>query len=144
MLFKTIYVQAGQSLVDIAIQEYGNVEGIFKLLVHNKGLLSGITDELLAGDMLLVESSPAKPAENTKPLSKTDTALNTQLFANMVMNNMLNRNPAALGLNLVANDHEPSSSYDTPKPEGANYFRGDDYIYHHVEGRWKRSTILLF
>lgn len=53
--YKTIEVKAGQSLVDIAIQEYGNVEGVFKFLVHNKGVLSGITDELLAGDKLAVK-----------------------------------------------------------------------------------------
>jgi len=44
----------------------------------------------------------------------------------------------------IVNDHEPLNSTDPPSPAIANYFRSDDYIYHHVNGLWKRIPIHKF
>ncbi len=48
---------------------------------------------------------------------------------------------AALG---IVNDHEPLNSTDPPSPYNANYYKGDDYIYHRVNGLWKRTMINKF
>ncbi len=50
---RTIKVKKDQSLADIAIQEYGHVEGIFFLVEDNLKLI-GITDNVFAGDDLLI------------------------------------------------------------------------------------------
>lgn len=44
----------------------------------------------------------------------------------------------------IMNDHEPTSSTDPPSPPLANWYKGDDYIYHRVNGLWKRSSISKF
>jgi len=47
-----ITVQAGQSLADIAVQEYGTVEGMVLILQANPGI--GISDELTPGMELII------------------------------------------------------------------------------------------
>ncbi len=42
------------------------------------------------------------------------------------------------------NDHEPTSSLDPPNPPSANYFMGDDHVYHHINGVWKRISLSTF
>lgn len=44
----------------------------------------------------------------------------------------------------IYNDHEPYSSNDAPNPLGANYFKGDDYIYERCGEIWKRSILQQF
>jgi hypothetical protein len=44
----------------------------------------------------------------------------------------------------VYNDHEPLSSDETPSPLNANFYKGDDYIYHRVNLRWKRTNLKHF
>lgn len=51
---KTISVQAGQNIWDIAIQEYGNAEAVMLILQANPGL--GLTDTLTPGQSLLIWS----------------------------------------------------------------------------------------
>ena len=45
---------------------------------------------------------------------------------------------------LINNDHEPYSSNDAPNPLGANYFKGDDYVYQRSGNVWKRTYLNLF
>ncbi len=52
---QAIKVKKDQSLADIALQEYGHVEGVF-LLVEDNPQLIGITDNVFAGDELLVRA----------------------------------------------------------------------------------------
>lgn len=54
---KTVYVKARQTLWDIAIQEYGNAEGVAFLLVSNPGI--NITDVLSAGQEIIVYTDRA-------------------------------------------------------------------------------------
>lgn len=54
---KTVYVKARQTLWDIAIQEYGNAEGVGFLLVSNPGI--NITDVLTAGQEIIVYTDRA-------------------------------------------------------------------------------------
>jgi hypothetical protein len=50
---KTIVITQGQTIYDIAIQEYGCYEGV-KLLCDDNGL--GLVTELVAGDTLLIRN----------------------------------------------------------------------------------------
>jgi len=50
---QTIKVRKDQTLLDIALQEYGGVNGVFFLVEDNKNLI-GITDSVFEGDDLLI------------------------------------------------------------------------------------------
>jgi len=51
---KLIYVQTGQSLVDLAIQEYKAVEGMFLLMLANQEVVASLTIDLKPGTPLKV------------------------------------------------------------------------------------------
>lgn len=53
---RDITVKPNQSLFDIAIQEYGNIEGVFHLVEDNESL-TGITDNVFAGEVLKVRDN---------------------------------------------------------------------------------------
>ena len=53
---RTIKVKKDQSLMDISLQEYGNVEGVF-LIVEDNDKLIGITDNVFAGEELLIRDN---------------------------------------------------------------------------------------
>ncbi len=50
---RIIKVKKDQSLADIALQEYGHVEGVF-FLVEDNATLIGITDNIYEGDQLII------------------------------------------------------------------------------------------
>ncbi len=54
---RTIKVKKGQSLTDIALQEYGHIEGLF-LLVADNTTLEGITDNVFMDEELLIGDTP--------------------------------------------------------------------------------------
>lgn len=56
MLAKIIYVKRGQSLTDIAIQEYKAVEGMFLVMLANQPTITGITMPLVPGTALKIWS----------------------------------------------------------------------------------------
>ena len=45
---------------------------------------------------------------------------------------------------VVLSDHEPLNSNEQPSPVSANYYKADDYVYHRVNGIWKRTSISKF
>ncbi len=49
-------VEPDQSLFDIAVEAYGDVAGVFWLLADNADRLSGLTDRLLAGQVLAIRN----------------------------------------------------------------------------------------
>lgn len=49
----TITVSDGQTLIDIAIQQYGCYEGVFDLIKDNEGL--GLSSQLVAGQVLNIK-----------------------------------------------------------------------------------------
>lgn len=51
---KLIYVQPGQSLIDLAIQEYKAVEGVFLLMLANQDVVDSITADFEPGTELKV------------------------------------------------------------------------------------------
>lgn len=51
---KVIYVQPGQSLIDLAIQEYKAVEGMFLLMLANQDIITSLTVDLEPGTALKV------------------------------------------------------------------------------------------
>ncbi len=54
MKAKVIIVRDGQTLVDIAIQEYGVFEGIFLVAFANTSKINSITQDLIAGMQLVI------------------------------------------------------------------------------------------
>lgn len=52
---QTIEVRRGQSLMDIAVQEFGTVEAVFDLVQDNN--LRGITSNVYHGDELKIRNS---------------------------------------------------------------------------------------
>lgn len=53
---KIIRVKRGQSLIDIALQEYVATEGIFLLMMANQGVITSVTMPLVPGTPLTVWS----------------------------------------------------------------------------------------
>jgi len=51
----TVPVQEGQTIKDIAAQEYGAVEGIAQLMVDNPSVISDINVDLVAGTILNIQ-----------------------------------------------------------------------------------------
>lgn len=51
---KLIYVQPGQSLIDLAIQEYKATEGMFLLMLANQDVVTSLTVDLEPGTALKV------------------------------------------------------------------------------------------
>ena len=58
---KTITVQDRQSVIDIAVQEYGSAEGCFALMRDNPSIVS-ITQQLSPGEKLRIISAPEDKA----------------------------------------------------------------------------------
>jgi len=54
---KTITVKAGQTIYDIAIQEYGGVEGVRSLIADNVGTINR-SSVLTVGQLVKVKSDP--------------------------------------------------------------------------------------
>lgn len=51
---KIVVVQHGQSIWDIALQEYGSVEAVFKLQEENSEFIPNLDVDLKAGQKLLI------------------------------------------------------------------------------------------
>ncbi|MCE1202917.1 MAG: hypothetical protein LWX09_12565 [Bacteroidia bacterium] len=78
--------------------------------------------------------NPQPPTPNPQPLTpKTSSIFSIQRRFQLIRTN--------LG---IMNDHEPFSSTDPPSPPGATWYKGDDFIYHRVNGLWKRTTLSKF
>lgn len=76
MGYKEIVVKKGQSLSDISVQEYGNVEGVFALMVDNSVKLNAMSDVLVPGTILRIRKSnpyaiqtAGNHVTNTNPLN---------------------------------------------------------------------------
>jgi hypothetical protein len=54
MLVKNIKIEPGQNLFDIAVQEYGSVEGVFLVMLANTDKIGSITDDLIPGQSLTI------------------------------------------------------------------------------------------
>lgn len=55
-----IKVKIDQTLMDIALQEYGDIDGVFWLVQDNTDLI-GITDTLQEGQSLIIREEKIKP-----------------------------------------------------------------------------------
>lgn len=53
-----ITIEKGQSIIDVAIHQYGSVEGIFLLLGDNPGKINRIDEPLAGGLSLAVQRDP--------------------------------------------------------------------------------------
>lgn len=59
MEFYSTYVANGESVVDIAMREYGHVDGIFYLYEDNPGKFSNLTDTVATGTLLVIRKDPS-------------------------------------------------------------------------------------
>jgi len=73
---KTVIVEDRQTIWDIAVQEYGGVDGVFQLIEDNPGLTIG--SDLQGGQLLKIKSAPVNATvlaymqlNNVKPVSLT-------------------------------------------------------------------------
>lgn len=73
---KEIVVYEGQNLVDIAIQEYGSLEGVWQLLMDNPFMRS-IDYILQAGDKLKIDTTKIIRKDITDYLAKRKININT-------------------------------------------------------------------
>jgi hypothetical protein len=80
------------------------------------------------------ESNPSDPA-----------APSSGLVSNFLMNNTQSSTaPLVISSGGIWNDHEPASSDEEPSPAFANYYKSDDFVYHRLAGKWKRTTLKTF
>jgi hypothetical protein len=61
-----------------------------------------------------------------------------------ISNPLTNANWGEYQPGLIYNISEPQSSIETPNPQNANYFEGDDYTYKRIGIIWKRSPHTQF
>jgi len=54
MKVKSIIIQPGQNLFDVAVQEYSSVEGVFLVMLANTDKIKSITDDLVPGMSLTI------------------------------------------------------------------------------------------
>ena len=67
------------------------------------------------------------------------------LVSSFLMNNTQSSNaPLVISSSGIWNDHEPASSEEEPSPAFANYYKSDDFVYHRLAGKWKRTALKTF
>lgn len=91
MAYKTTTISQGQSLLDIAIQEYGSPEGAFVIMEDNPGLFPSITTHTVTGSEVLIRPQvpqDLRPAE-AQYFLRNDIRINT------------NANPGGIGFMLI-------------------------------------------
>ena len=96
MAVKTIVVKGRQTLWDIAIQEYGSIEGVEQLIADNPGLVD-YESNLVAGTLLKVKSDAVDKdvvdfftKNELEPISALDGENNTGGDFNNDFNNDFN------------------------------------------------------
>lgn len=134
-----VVVQYGQSLIDVAVQHGGSLDTIYAILQLNRNILTGLTDAIVPGTLLSIprKQSPHTPRRQGNTVAESNTLQLARQAA------LWQRLPSAQG-NLIQNEREPASAYDEPSPADANYYIGDDHVYHRVDGRWKRTPLINF
>jgi hypothetical protein len=55
-----------------------------------------------------------------------------------------NSSPLVVAADGIWNDHEPLSSDDLPSPQFANFYKSNHFVYHHLAGKWRRTSLLTF
>jgi hypothetical protein len=73
---REILVYEGQNLVDIAIQEYGSLEGVWQLLIDNS-FLQTIDYHLKAGQVLKIDDSKKIRGDIVEYFDKRGIKINT-------------------------------------------------------------------
>jgi len=83
------------------------------------------------------ESNASDPSPPPAPTSG--------LVSNFLMNNTQSSNaPLVVSSSGIWNVHEPASSEEEPSPAFANYYKSDDFVYHRMAGKWKRTALKTF
>lgn len=82
---RIIEVQHGQSIWDIALQEYGSVEAVFTLISDNPDVLTDLDVDLMPGQKLLIKGEPVNrdvvnfyTAEGVKPSGASTQGVDLQ------------------------------------------------------------------
>jgi len=139
----SVYVNPGESLFDIVVRETGSLEALPDILRLNRQLIQDFlpTTQIVPGTQLLLQkSSPVKFIEAISSANVSHAAAT----AGQQNRNVVILNAGSASGDRVSNDYEPATSTDKPSPDNANYYLGDDYEYHFINGRWKRKSINNF
>jgi hypothetical protein len=137
--YKTILVSNGQSLADVTIEHCGSLDAMFAILSLNRHTLMGITDDIAPATLLAIPEETSHPSPVLRNSTPTPTYSTAQLLTNAIAQRL-----AQMPASLVENEREPASANEPPQPPQANYYLGDDHVYHHTNGRWKRSPLINF
>jgi len=85
---------------------------------------------------------PASTEQDQQPASPPD---GPSLISNFMVNAPASSNtPFVVSPNGIWNDHEPASSDEDPSPAFANFYKSDDFVYHRLAGKWKRTALKTF
>ncbi len=76
--YYTIY--EGQSMLDVALEVYGGIEGVFSLIEDNPEL-SSLDDELYPGQQLLIDSNRAVDEDIARYYTEKAIRINTKGLA---------------------------------------------------------------
>lgn len=68
-------IREGQSLFDIALQEFGAVDGVFRILADNPGL--ELNSNIVAGESVLIDNSKSDDLAVKNHYLKTKYKVNT-------------------------------------------------------------------
>lgn len=69
MNYKEVTVLTGQTLYDIAVQEYGHTEGLFLLLEDNDGVIDDLGETPEAGTNLLVRLEVPELSDDNRAIA---------------------------------------------------------------------------
>ena len=85
-------------------------------------------------------------SSETDPQQPTPPADPAKLASGIMVNSSStqNQSPMVVTAAGIWNDHEPLSSDDPPSPQFANFYKSNHFVYHHLAGKWKRTSLLTF
>ncbi|MDY0086746.1 MAG: hypothetical protein RBR84_12570 [Bacteroidales bacterium] len=92
----------------------------------------------------LKPTQPEEPQDPTNPPlpSTSPSGLTSGILVNAGSSS--SQAPQVVTSSGIWNDHEPASSDEEPSPAFANYYKSDDFVYHRLAGKWKRTALKTF
>lgn len=86
---------------------------------------------------------PTVPAQNEGPTQQTSTPV---FVSNFLLGTKADIQTAPMMVSSAGiwNHQEPQSSDELPNPVYANYYKSNNYVYHFIEGKWKRTALVAF
>lgn len=133
----SVMIKPGETVFDVLVRQTGSLANLPMLLRLNS---AKSPEQYGPGETILLSRIIELPANTRKP----EATQGIQSGSQQVL--VVHQKPAKFTANedKIYNQTEPANSNETPNPENANYYIGDDYEYHFINGRWKRTLISIF